>query len=48
MSHCSKILNGIVGILCALSGSLSSYASSFDAILNPTLTAAGVSLPNGS
>jgi hypothetical protein len=46
MPHCSKILNGIVSILGAISSSLSDSVSSFGDILNPALTAAGVSLPN--
>ena len=46
MPHCSNILNGIVSILGAISSSLSDSVSSFGDILNPALTAAGVSLPN--
>jgi len=41
-----NILNGIVSILGAISSSLSDSVSSFGDILNPALTAAGVSLPN--
>jgi hypothetical protein len=46
MPYSSRILNTLVATLLGSVGPLAAYVSSFDDILNPMLTAAGVPLPN--